>query len=114
MGAQRRIHSEIGRARPIAFAPVEEAPVVIEDDADVAIGSVLLPGVRMGRVAQVGAGAVVTRDVPPYMRSSPECRLGSSATDLSERRGRVDSMVRQPATEVTTQPSRHPRRRSVA
>jgi acetyltransferase-like isoleucine patch superfamily enzyme len=59
-------HTELGRAVPIVFAPVEDAPVVIEDDADLGIGCLVLPGVRVGRGAQVGAGAVVTRDVPAY------------------------------------------------
>jgi len=40
--------------------------VHIEDDADLGVGAIVLPGVRVGRGAQVGAGAVVTRDVPPY------------------------------------------------
>lgn len=38
---------------------------VIEDGASLGGGSVILPGVRVGRGAMVGAGAVVTRDVPP-------------------------------------------------
>ena len=29
-------------------------------------GAIVLPGVRIGRGAQVGAGAVVTKDVPDY------------------------------------------------
>jgi acetyltransferase-like isoleucine patch superfamily enzyme len=40
--------------------------VVIEDDADLGVGAIVLPGVRIGRGAQVGAGAVVTKDVPDY------------------------------------------------
>lgn len=52
--------------RPILHAPVAFAPVVIEDDSDLGVGSIVLPGVRIGRGAQVGAGAVVTEDVPPY------------------------------------------------
>ena len=48
------------------FSPVELAPVVIEDDADMGIGAIVLPGVTVGRGAVVGAGAVVTRDVPAY------------------------------------------------
>ena len=40
-------------------------PVTIEDFAWVASLAVILPGVRVGRGAVIGAGAVVTKDVPP-------------------------------------------------
>jgi acetyltransferase-like isoleucine patch superfamily enzyme len=59
-------HREAGRDVPILSAPIELAPVVIEDDCDLGVGAVVLPGVRIGRGSQIGAGAVVTRDVPPY------------------------------------------------
>jgi acetyltransferase-like isoleucine patch superfamily enzyme len=59
-------HTEEGRDVPILHAAIEMAAVVIEDDADLGVSSVILPGVRVGHGAQVGAGAVVTRDVPPY------------------------------------------------
>lgn len=59
-------HSELGRDLPIVFAPVDDAPVVIDDDSDLGIGCVVMPGVTIGRGAQIGAGAVVTRDVPPF------------------------------------------------
>ena len=49
--------------RPILKSAVEFAPVVIDDDADIGVGAIILPGVRIGRGVQVGAGAVVTRDV---------------------------------------------------
>ena len=39
-------------------------PVVIEDNVWVGGGAIILPGVRIGRNAVVGAGAVVSRDVP--------------------------------------------------
>ncbi|MCJ7521277.1 MAG: sugar O-acetyltransferase [Dehalococcoidia bacterium] len=39
-------------------------PVVIEDNVWLGGGAILLPGVRIGRNAVVGAGAVVSRDVP--------------------------------------------------
>ena len=39
-------------------------PVLIEDDAWIGIGAIILKGVRIGRGARVGAGAVVTKDVP--------------------------------------------------
>lgn len=42
------------------------SPVVIEDDAWIATHAMILPGVRIGRGAVVAAGAVVTRDVPPF------------------------------------------------
>jgi acetyltransferase-like isoleucine patch superfamily enzyme len=41
-------------------------PVVIEDDVWIGAGSIILPGVTIGRHAIVGAGSVVTHDVPPF------------------------------------------------
>lgn len=40
--------------------------VVIEDDVWIGANSVVLPGVTIGKGAIVGAGSVVTKDVPPY------------------------------------------------
>jgi acetyltransferase-like isoleucine patch superfamily enzyme len=48
------------RNRPALVA----RPVVIEDDAWIGIGAIILKGVTIGARARVGAGAVVTRDVP--------------------------------------------------
>ncbi len=59
-------HGEVGRDTPILSSPLEFAPVVIEDDCDIGVSATILPGVRIGRGAQIGAGAVVTEDVPPY------------------------------------------------
>lgn len=44
---------------------VETKPVVVEHGSWVAVGAIILPGVRVGRGSIVGAGAVVTKDVPP-------------------------------------------------
>jgi acetyltransferase-like isoleucine patch superfamily enzyme len=41
------------------------SPVVIEDDAWIGIGAIILKGVTIGAGARIGAGAVVTRDIPP-------------------------------------------------
>lgn len=45
--------------------PAEPAQTVVEDDASIGANATILPGVRIGRGAAIGAGAVVTRDVPP-------------------------------------------------
>ena len=45
---------------------VSKGPVIIEDGVWIGEGACILPGVRIGRYAIVGANAVVTRDVPPY------------------------------------------------
>ncbi len=50
---------------PILHRPLHFAPVRLEPGCDIGVGAILLPGVTIGRLAQVGAGAVVTRDVPP-------------------------------------------------
>ena len=59
-------HREAGRQVPVLFSPVEFAPVVIGDDSDLGVGSVVLPGVTIGRGAVIGAGAVVAEDIPEY------------------------------------------------
>jgi len=46
-------------------APKAIPQTVIEDGASIGANSTLLPGLRLGRQALVGAGSVVTRDVPP-------------------------------------------------
>jgi acetyltransferase-like isoleucine patch superfamily enzyme len=60
------VHTEPGRELPIMRGPLEFAPVRLLSGCDVGIGAIVLPGVTVGRGAQVGAGAVVTRDVPAY------------------------------------------------
>ena len=41
-------------------------PVTIEDDVWIGANVVVLPGVRIGTHSVVAAGAIVTKDVPPY------------------------------------------------
>lgn len=48
------------RSQPLRFGRV-----VIERDVWIGANATILPGVRVGEGAVVGAGAVVTRDVPP-------------------------------------------------
>lgn len=56
--------SHPNHARIRGFAPVAQGPIVIEDDAWLGAGCVILPGVRIGRGAVVGANSVVAQDVP--------------------------------------------------
>ena len=48
------------------FAARRARAVTVGHDTWIGHGAVLLPGVRIGDGAVVGAGAVVTHDVPPY------------------------------------------------
>lgn len=59
-------HDETGRQTAILDSPLKFAPVIIETGADLGIACIILPGVTVRRGAQVGAGAVVTKDVPAY------------------------------------------------
>lgn len=51
---------------PIIETDLAIRPVRIEAWADIGVNAVILPGVTVGRGAMVGAGAVVTEDVPPF------------------------------------------------
>lgn len=48
------------------FADGAARPVIIEDNVWVATRATILKGVRIGEGAVVAAGAVVTKDVPPF------------------------------------------------
>ena len=50
--------------REQGYQPVE--PIVVEDDVWFGQNVIVLPGVRIGTGAICGAGAVITKDVPPY------------------------------------------------
>lgn len=43
----------------------EQRGVIIEEDASIGVGAIILPGVTIGRGAIVTAGSVVTKSVPP-------------------------------------------------
>ncbi|HMA36752.1 MAG TPA: acyltransferase [Chloroflexia bacterium] len=60
----------------------ETRPVVVEDYAWIGMRAMIMPGVTIGEGAVVAAGAVVTRDVPPYTVVG-----GSPARPIGRRRG---------------------------
>lgn len=51
---------------PIKLQGKKLEPVVIEDDCWIGTGAIILGGVRVGRGSVVGAGSVVTKDLPAY------------------------------------------------
>ena len=51
---------------PIISTDLVIKPVVIGFGADIGVNATILPGIRVGAHAIVGAGAVVTHDVPDY------------------------------------------------
>lgn len=68
---------------PMIFSGRPEYPrTVVEPDAWVGYGAVIMAGVRIGRGAIVAAGAVVTKDIPPY-----ELWGGIPARKIGERFG---------------------------
>lgn len=60
------VHTGIPVDRPIIQTDLEIKPVRVEAWADIGTNATLLPGVRVGKGAIVGAGAVVTEDVPAF------------------------------------------------
>ena len=42
------------------------SPVLIKHGASLGTGVIVLPGITIGEFAMIGAGAVITRDVPPH------------------------------------------------
>jgi acetyltransferase-like isoleucine patch superfamily enzyme len=51
---------------PIIQTDLDIKPVKVETGADIGMNAVILPGVTIGKGSIVGAGAIVTKDVPPF------------------------------------------------
>lgn len=73
---------------------VTRSPIVIEDNCWLASGSIILSGVRIGQGSIVAAGAVVTKDVPPYSIVG-----GIPAKVIGWRQQMEDNSKSQPMTE---------------
>jgi UDP-2-acetamido-3-amino-2,3-dideoxy-glucuronate N-acetyltransferase len=71
---------------------------VVEADASIGTGAVILGGVTIGAGARIGAGAVVTRDIPAGVTVA-----GVPARRLRERSGGLDATVLT-STDLTTAP----------
>ena len=56
--------SQFGLADENLFLPASE--VTVGNDVWIGCGAILMPGITIGDGAVVGAGSVVTKDVPPY------------------------------------------------
>jgi acetyltransferase-like isoleucine patch superfamily enzyme len=68
------LHGHSGR-------PAQAKPVVIEDDVWIGCRALILKGVHIGKGAIIGAGAIVTKDVPPLaIVGSPRANVISSVS----------------------------------
>lgn len=61
-----RCHIGAGAVIAGVIEPPSATPVIIEDDVVVGANAVVLEGVRVGKGSVIGAGAVVTKDIPAY------------------------------------------------
>ena len=70
-------HPNKSRIRP--FAPFHGGDIVIDDDAWIGAGAIILPGIHIGKGAIVGAGSIVTHDVKPYsiVAGNPAREIGT-------------------------------------
>lgn len=51
---------------PMRKQAAKAGKIVIEDDVWIGMRAVITPGIRIGRGSIIGAGSVVTRDIPAY------------------------------------------------
>ncbi len=63
--------------------------VIIEDDVWIGVRAIILPSVTLGKGAVIGAGAVVTRDVPPYVVA-----VGCPAKPIKKRNSSLKYLTR--------------------
>ncbi|WP_249030247.1 2,3,4,5-tetrahydropyridine-2,6-dicarboxylate N-acetyltransferase [Tannockella kyphosi] len=60
----KRCHIGAGTVLAGVIEPPSASPVIVEDDVVIGANAVVIEGVRIGKGAVVGAGSIVTKDVP--------------------------------------------------
>jgi acetyltransferase-like isoleucine patch superfamily enzyme len=73
-------------AQPVYQQPVHSKGIVVGDDVWIGSNAIILDGVTVGEHSIIGAGAVVTKDVPPWSVMG-----GNPARRLRDRRDRKPS-----------------------
>lgn len=63
---QTPMHNYQDPTMPIIMQGITSPRIVIEDDVMIGMGAIIMGGIRIGKGCFVAAGAVVTKDVPPY------------------------------------------------
>lgn len=74
-------HKSSDADSPVMHNRIEFKPVVVEDGCDIGVGAVILPGVKIGKNSIIGAGAVVTKNIPPC-----SIAVGNPARVIKKRR----------------------------
>lgn len=60
-------------------------PIFIEDDCWIGSNVIILPGVRIGQGSTIGAGSVVTKDIPPFsVAVGTPCRVKKTIPSAEE------------------------------
>ena len=59
-------HNHDDISTPMRFQGYKIEPVIIGDDVWIGTRAIILPGKKIGKGAIIGAGAIVTKDVPDY------------------------------------------------
>lgn len=74
-------------AKKIKSAEGEEASIIIEDDVWIAANCIILTGTKIGKGSIIGAGSLVTGNIPPYsiVTNVPARVIGSRKLSLFSR-----------------------------
>ena len=75
----------------------------VEDDVWIGHRAIIFAGIKIGRAAIIGAGSVVTKDVPPYtiVAGVPAKKIGERFNANIEDRKKHDDMLNLPPSEGT-------------
>ncbi|KAJ5817442.1 hypothetical protein N7447_009675 [Penicillium robsamsonii] len=70
-------------------------PIFIEDDCWIGSNVIILPGVRIGQGSTIGAGSVVTKDIPPFsVAVGTPCRVKKTIPSAEEEEQDPDNPYR--------------------